>query len=185
MAKLRNVTVAADEQVARWARVEAARKGASVSRFWGDILQGAYGRSRALCRSHKTSAEQKALHEIRRTIYLSRKEALIANVFVDTNVILYSVDEADLRKTNDCRNVDEDAVGDSSGRLSFQVLQEFYANFICQWPKQAQAAREDWSPARDRRESFAARLENQDRYKLSFWDGLVLAEAKAGVVFVN
>ena len=37
--KLRNVTVTLEEQVARWARMEAARKEMSVSRLLGKILK--------------------------------------------------------------------------------------------------------------------------------------------------
>jgi hypothetical protein len=37
--KLRNVTITLQEDVARWARLEAARNDTSVSRFLGDILQ--------------------------------------------------------------------------------------------------------------------------------------------------
>jgi hypothetical protein len=37
--KLRNVTVTLEEQVARWARLEAARKEMSVSRLLGKILK--------------------------------------------------------------------------------------------------------------------------------------------------
>jgi hypothetical protein len=36
---LRNVTVTLDEETARWARIEAARRDTSVSRFLGDILR--------------------------------------------------------------------------------------------------------------------------------------------------
>ena len=36
---LKNVTVTLDPEVARWARVEAARRGTSVSRMLGDILE--------------------------------------------------------------------------------------------------------------------------------------------------
>lgn len=36
---LRNVTVALDEDVARWARVHAARRETSVSRFLGELLR--------------------------------------------------------------------------------------------------------------------------------------------------
>ncbi len=35
----KNVTVTLDREVARWARVEAARRGTSVSRMLGDILE--------------------------------------------------------------------------------------------------------------------------------------------------
>jgi hypothetical protein len=37
--KLRNVTVTLEESVARWARIEAARKETSVSRLLGKILK--------------------------------------------------------------------------------------------------------------------------------------------------
>lgn len=37
--KLRNVTVTLEESVARWARLEAARKDTSVSRLLGEILK--------------------------------------------------------------------------------------------------------------------------------------------------
>lgn len=36
---LRNVTVTLEENVARWARIEAARRETSVSRFLGEILR--------------------------------------------------------------------------------------------------------------------------------------------------
>ena len=38
-AKLRNVTVTLEEDVARWARIEAARNDSSVSRLLGEILK--------------------------------------------------------------------------------------------------------------------------------------------------
>jgi hypothetical protein len=37
--KLRNVTVTLEEEVARWARIEAARKETSVSRLLGQMLK--------------------------------------------------------------------------------------------------------------------------------------------------
>ncbi len=36
---MKNVTITMPEEVARWARVEAARRGISLSRMLGDILQ--------------------------------------------------------------------------------------------------------------------------------------------------
>jgi hypothetical protein len=38
--RLRNVTITLEESVARWARVEAARRDTSVSRFLADLLKG-------------------------------------------------------------------------------------------------------------------------------------------------
>ena len=37
--RLRNVTITLDEETARWARVEAARRDTSVSRFVAELLQ--------------------------------------------------------------------------------------------------------------------------------------------------
>lgn len=37
--KLRNITVTLEEDVARWARIEAAQKETSVSRYLGDLLR--------------------------------------------------------------------------------------------------------------------------------------------------
>lgn len=37
--KLRNVTVTLDEETARWARIEAARRDTSVSRLLGELLR--------------------------------------------------------------------------------------------------------------------------------------------------
>jgi hypothetical protein len=37
--KLRNVTITLDETIAKWARIEAARKDVSVSRLLADILR--------------------------------------------------------------------------------------------------------------------------------------------------
>jgi len=72
--KLRNVTVTLEEDVARWARIEAAQKETSVSRYLGELLKermlekGAYDGAmrRALARKPflKTNGR-----------YLSREEA--------------------------------------------------------------------------------------------------------------
>lgn len=35
---MKNVTITVDEEVARWARIEAARRGTSVSRMVGEML---------------------------------------------------------------------------------------------------------------------------------------------------
>jgi hypothetical protein len=37
--RLRNITVTLEEQVARWARIEAARRDTSVSRLLGELLK--------------------------------------------------------------------------------------------------------------------------------------------------
>jgi hypothetical protein len=72
--KLRNVTVTLEEDVAHWARIEAAQKETSVSRYLGDLL-----RERMLEKSAYESAMRRAL--ARKPFlktdgrYLSREEA--------------------------------------------------------------------------------------------------------------
>ena len=57
MRKLRNITVRLEDDVARWARMEAARRKTSVSRFLGGILkekmQSRHGYQRAMGRALK------------------------------------------------------------------------------------------------------------------------------------
>jgi hypothetical protein len=43
--RLRNVTVTLEENVAEWARIEAARRDTSVSRFLGEMLRERMGKS--------------------------------------------------------------------------------------------------------------------------------------------
>ena len=72
--KLRNVTVTLEEDVARWARIEAAQRETSVSRYLGDLL-----RERMLEESVYEGAMRRAL--ARKPFlktegrYLSREEA--------------------------------------------------------------------------------------------------------------
>ena len=110
---------------------------------------------------------------------------MTALVFVDTNVLLYAVDEADLKKQEAARQWRSELWKSRRGRISFQVLQEFYANVSKRWP----AAREQavaeirnltaWRPV----SIDAAVLENawkiEERFLLSFWDSLIVSAAKA------
>ena len=73
-ARLRNVTVTLEEEVARWARVEAAREETSVSRLLGRILKermsGQDGYQRAMRRALARKPFPKSNGR-----YLSREEA--------------------------------------------------------------------------------------------------------------
>ncbi len=109
---------------------------------------------------------------------------MTALVFVDTNVLIYAVDEANLKKQEAAKQWRSELWKSRRGRISFQVLQEFYANVSRRWP----AAREQtvaeirnllaWRPV----SIDAAVLENawkiEERYLLSFWDSLIVSAAK-------
>jgi hypothetical protein len=72
--KLRNVTVTLEEQVARWARIEAARKETSVSRLLGTILKERMLHGDVYERSMRRALARKAFLK-GKTQYLSREEA--------------------------------------------------------------------------------------------------------------
>ncbi len=110
---------------------------------------------------------------------------MTAPVFVDTNVLIYAFDAGDVRKQQAAALWREELWKSRRGRISFQVLQEFYVNVAHKWPAAREEARAEarnlmaWRPVA----TDAALLERawkiQDRYKVSFWDAAIVAAAKA------
>ena len=110
---------------------------------------------------------------------------MTAPVFVDTNVLIYALDDADLKKQAAAREWRAELWKRRQGRISFQVLEEFYAKVTRKWPDVRQDARSEvrdllaWRPLT----VDAVMLENawkiQDRYQISFWDALIVAAAKS------
>ncbi|MGH9498682.1 MAG: PIN domain-containing protein [Terriglobales bacterium] len=108
-------------------------------------------------------------------------------VFVDSNVLLYAVDEANPRKQATARNWRSELWKNRRGRVSFQVLGEFYVNAVRKRPAAREEARAEvrdllaWNPVI----TDAALLEQgwklQDRYGLSYWDALIVAAAKVAL----
>ena len=108
-----------------------------------------------------------------------------APVFVDTNVFIYAVDQADPKKQNAARLWRAELWKSRRGRVSFQVLHEFLVKVAQKWPASRDDARAEvrdllaWQPV----VLDAAVLERawkiQERYQLSFWDSLIVAAAKA------
>ena len=60
--RLKNVTVTLDEETARWARVQAARRDTSVSKLLGEIL--------------RAEMQEEAQYEVARQSYLAQKPAI-------------------------------------------------------------------------------------------------------------
>ena len=110
---------------------------------------------------------------------------MIAPVFVDTNVFIYALDEADLKKQEAARLWRADLWKSRRGRISFQVLQEFYAKVTQKWPSARQEARSEvrdllaWQPVAVDEGILGHGWKIQDRYQLSFWDALIVAAAKS------
>jgi predicted nucleic acid-binding protein len=110
--------------------------------------------------------------------------AIDSLVFVDSNVFLYALDKADPEKQRAAENWRLELWGSRKGRVSFQVLGEFYVNAVRIRPAALEEARAEvrdllaWNPV----VADAALLERgwkiQDRYRLSYWDALIVAAAK-------
>jgi predicted nucleic acid-binding protein len=70
------------------------------------------------------------------------------------------------------------------GRLSLQVLQEFYAKVARKWPASIASARLEvldllaWQPVSVNDEILKSSWKIQDRFGVSFWDAMIVAAAK-------
>jgi len=110
---------------------------------------------------------------------------MTATVFVDTNVLLYAFDEANPKKRAAARHWRAALWTSKRGRLSVQVLQEFYANILRKWPAAQEQARAEignlsaWHPVPMDFEILIRGWRLQDRFQLSFWDSLIVAAAKS------
>jgi predicted nucleic acid-binding protein len=50
----------------------------------------------------------------------------MAKVFLDTNILVYSLDQSDAGKQKQCRRLIKSLTAENSGVISTQVMQEFY-----------------------------------------------------------
>jgi predicted nucleic acid-binding protein len=106
-------------------------------------------------------------------------------VFVDTNILAYARDARDSRKNAIALDWLSCLAQTRTGRLSWQVLSEFYA--IATHPKKlampvaaAQAdvlALQHWQPIAPCADLFKTAWEIQDRYGFSWWDSTIVAAA--------
>lgn len=109
---------------------------------------------------------------------------MTAPVFVDTNILIYAFDDADLNKQAAARLWRSELWRNRCGRVSFQVLQEFYANVSHKWPAAREQARAElrdliaWRPIAVDDVVLEEGWKIQDCYQLSFWDALIVAAAK-------
>lgn len=104
--------------------------------------------------------------------------------FVDTNVLLYSLDVRDPAKRAMANAWLEHLWQSRNGRLSWQVLNEFYSNAVRKMGVPVVQAREtvmtftQWMPV-----GTSARLAERawywmDEAQVSWWDSLILASAE-------
>ena len=106
------------------------------------------------------------------------------SAFVDTNILLYRLDERDKAKLNTARELIS-KVGDDLV-TSTQVLQEFYVNATLKLrlpPPDAVRTIEMLSRKKVVQVNPAmvlAAAETSERYRISFWDSLIVEAAAAG-----
>ena len=110
--------------------------------------------------------------------------------FVDTNVLVYAYDRAAGEKHERARSLIRSLWETGTGAVSVQVLQELYVSIRrkARHPVSAEKARaliEDylaWNPVINDGALLMAALGVEKRYRLSFWDAMIVAAAqKAGV----
>jgi len=107
--------------------------------------------------------------------------------FVDTNILMYAHDTAAGVKHERAKALVEDLWHTRSGVVSTQVLQELCVNLRrrAARPLDMKATRElitdylSWQVVVNGGESILAALELEERYRISFWDALVLQAAQA------
>ena len=109
---------------------------------------------------------------------------------MDTNILVYAHDRGSGRKHVRARQVVEELWENRTGVLSTQVLQEFYVNVRrkAAHPVSAAAVKrllEDylrWEVVVNTGPSILEALEIERRFKISFWDALIIQAANhAGV----
>ena len=107
-------------------------------------------------------------------------------VFVDTNVLVYARDASEPEKQPQAAAWVEHLWRTRTARLSFQVLQEYYATTTRKLrpglpPEQARADVRDlvaWRPVPVGTQLLEAGWTVEDRFGLSCWDALIVAAAR-------
>ncbi|MEK7403880.1 MAG: PIN domain-containing protein [Acidobacteriota bacterium] len=104
--------------------------------------------------------------------------------FVDTNVLLYSVDSSERRKREQAWQWLAQLWEQGNGRISWQVLHEFYANATRKMRLDSSRARAvvrgyaEWTPV----EVTLGLVEQawlwMDQAQLPYWDALIVAAAE-------
>jgi len=106
-------------------------------------------------------------------------------VFVDTNVLVYARDASEAEKQPRAVKWMQRLWQERRGRLSTQVLQEYYVVVTSKLDPglSADQARQDvrllqaWQPVVTDPELLEKVWSVQDRHRLSFWDALIVAAA--------
>ena len=107
-----------------------------------------------------------------------------AKVFVDTNVLLYSIDFREPLKQKAAQDWLNTLWGLGSGSLSWQVLHEFYANANRKLETPGETAREmvrvyaAWNPEGPSMTALERAWHWRDHAHISFWDAMIVSSAE-------
>ena len=110
-----------------------------------------------------------------------------AKIFVDTNVLVYTRDASEPRKQKQALDWMTYLWSTKTGRLSFQVLNEFYVTVTEKLDPglDTRSARNDvlsfltWEPIPVDVRVIEGAWRLQDNYHLSWWDALIVSAAQA------
>src|SRR5947209_1314078 len=103
--------------------------------------------------------------------------------FVDTNILIYAHDRKAGPKHHKAIELLERLTNDDSGAISLQVLMEFYAAATAKLPMTSERAEEvvkdfgAWTVHCPAHADLARAAHIQRRYKISWWDALILNSA--------
>lgn len=107
-------------------------------------------------------------------------------VFVDTNVLIYGVDDRELVKRDRARAWLSECWRKQCGRLSTQVLNEFYVNVrrkfrgvLTEDGARAEVRRyQTWRPWTVDHQTVESAWAVESRFGLNYWDALMVAAAQ-------
>ena len=105
--------------------------------------------------------------------------------FLDTNILLYAYDlDAPAKRAVALRLVEQGWTAPGDTAISVQVLQGMHVNLGQRGVSQTEATRivrdfADWPVVDDTLELLQVALDEQARWKISLWDSLILAAARA------
>ena len=112
--------------------------------------------------------------------------SVMSPVFVDTNVLLYAFDDRDLVKQQRARQWIGECWTRRCGRISTQVLNEFYANARKRFATAISAADaraevrryQAWNPWLIDQPTIDSAWAVESRYQINYWDALMVAAAQ-------
>jgi len=107
----------------------------------------------------------------------------VPSVFVDTNVLLYSLDERDLRKRDIARKLIDELCRDGNGHISLQVINEFASNLIRKFGRTPSEVSEMCAELSSLRVVVGSMAQVQEALRImstasiSYWDACVVSTA--------